>query len=365
MSHPESLLTYKNCLASQKIILTKDSPRLSLVARHSPSYNIGLYGQVVSPEEIDQIEIRESKAYRREDQKTQVIFLPENPHIRNRKSHTDEVYDISTVSSEILGLNTKLCQAIALGHDIGHGPAGHLFEKIALEEGVDFRHEIFSAITAVFIERNGSGISLTRPTVEGILSHSQSSEKTFNFALQNEYKIVRYSDKIAYIFADINDLDRLNAFSREDMNFINSRFPGDQRCRVGKCISALVQESAQKGFVSFEESEVAQEFKEVRSMLFGYYQKFDHKVISASLKLAIDCISSIRGLENYDPILITALMTDKEVDELTNKMRQSIFGRINLTDIKDFGITEIINGDFLRGRTYKSLESDLVDIINS
>jgi dGTP triphosphohydrolase len=353
---------YKNALAEKKFI-----PDMSNIDRifpndnFSPDYDVDHYEEVIDPYLIDQNKIIRSKAYRREALKTQVVYLPENPHIRTRLSHTSEVDANALIISEFLGLNTNLCRAIAMGHDIGHGPVGHLFEKVASENGVNFKHDVFSAIISVFIERNGGGLNLTRQTIEGQLSHSQNSNNNFSFKNNNqENKVVMYSDKIAYTFSDINDLDRINVFSKKDMYTINSYFPGNQRSRVGDCIHALVKESAQKGFISFEESETAQKFKEIKSLMFNtYYEKFDHSVLKESVKTVLDCVSSIKGLGNYDPIIIVALMTDKELDTITNRVRHSVVNQVTLSDIKDFGVNEIIKKGFLSGKTYRQLENDL------
>jgi len=340
----------KGLLFNQRFNPSKDIERIYSNGV-SPDCYIDNYGGLVNPFIIDQGKILESKSLRRESDKTQVFFSPDNPHIRTRSIHTNEVVSIAIKIADILGLNVELCQSIALGHDLGHGPSGHLFERVSKAEGIEFHHEIFSAIIAVFIERNGGGLNLTRQTLEGILSHSDAETKKIK--LIDEYKIVMYSDKIAYTFSDFNDVKRFNKnlISEKDINTINSLFPDNQRYRVVTCINALIEESIKKGFVSFEDSIDAKNFKEVRSIMKRNYPTFDSPDQTENIRNAFDSISSIKGLDQYDPILLTALMTDKELLKISN--------RTNLDSLKDFGIYEIIDKGFLEGRSYNSLVSDL------
>lgn len=50
-------------------------------------------------------------------------------HYRNRLTHTLEVAQISRSIGKVLGLNDELIEAIALGHDLGHTPFGHIGER--------------------------------------------------------------------------------------------------------------------------------------------------------------------------------------------------------------------------------------------
>src|SRR5262245_7801204 len=68
----------------------------------------------------DQAKIMSSKSHRLMPHKTQVLTKPRNPMIRTRNTHVNEVVACATVTSDILGLNTELVRAIAIGHDIGH-----------------------------------------------------------------------------------------------------------------------------------------------------------------------------------------------------------------------------------------------------
>jgi len=349
------ILQYKNSLSHLKF----DS-NVSGINRISSGNNrddlyVSAFEGVIDPANIDKTKIKESKAFRRLSGKTQVVFDPDSPHIRTRNSHTEEVSSIALNISDILGLNNSLTEAIALGHDIGHAPTGHLFERISQENfGIEFKHEVFSAVLAVFIERKGSGLNLTRQTIDGILNHSQGSSNFLPSHTTEESKIVMYSDKIAYIAADIKDLGRINAFNPSDLDEMHSIFPiespyvDNQRLFVTTCIQALVQESAQKGFVSFEDSQVAQNFKNLKKYMYGHYERLDSKLLQESIRSVINEISNF---QNYDPILLTALMTDKEIEFLYQKIIRSY--KININDINNFGVSEIIHDMDLQNQTYQ------------
>ena len=76
-----------------------------------------------------------------------------------------------------LRLNEDLVEAMALGHDIGHTPFGHIGEELLarfLPEG--FRHNQQSVRIAEKLENNGAGLRLTMQTLDGMLKHSSPTE---------------------------------------------------------------------------------------------------------------------------------------------------------------------------------------------
>lgn len=350
------LLKYKGALNYKRFDF-KNSPIIRILGdkKISDQY-VSYFEGVVDPFIIDQVKIADSRAYRRLGSKTQVIFYPDNPHIRVRSTHTMEVGNPAMIASDILGLNTNLVKAICDGHDIGHAPAGHMFETVSQEFGSTFRHEIFSAIIAVFIERNGHGLSLTKQTIEGILNHSRGSGELSTSSTVDEYNLAMYSDKIAYVFSDINDLHRINKLSSTDLKKIDSIFPcdpslySDQQSKVSLCINALVEESAQKGYVSFKDSQVAKNFLELKKYMYIHYEELDSDLLKEIIRSVIKEVSKIK---NYDPILITALITDRELKILYEKIISS--KNINMDDIVNLGVGEIIKSGVLEGQTYSNL----------
>src|SRR3990172_142241 len=78
----------------------------------------------------DRDRIIHSRAFRRLKHKRQVFLTSESDHYRTRITHTLEVAQLARTMARVLGLNEDLVEAIALGHDIGHTPFGHLGETI-------------------------------------------------------------------------------------------------------------------------------------------------------------------------------------------------------------------------------------------
>lgn len=165
----------------------------------------------------DRDRILHSKAFRRLKQKTQVFLEPEGDHYRTRMTHTLEVAQNARTIARALELNEDLTEAIALGHDLGHTPFGHAGEralnKIMLENGQNgFRHNEQSVRVVDVLEKQGRGLNLTYETRDGILNH-----ETYLMPSTPEGKIVRLSDKIAYVNSDIDDSIRAGLITESDL----------------------------------------------------------------------------------------------------------------------------------------------------
>ena len=130
-----------------------------------------------TPFQRDRDRIMHSKSFRRLKGKTQVFIDPAGDHIRTRMTHTLETTAISRVVARALRLNEDLAEAIGLGHDVGHPPFGHAGEHALdalLNEryGRRFRHNEQSRRIVDLLERDGSGLNLTREVCDGILKHT-------------------------------------------------------------------------------------------------------------------------------------------------------------------------------------------------
>ena len=163
----------------------------------------------------DRDRIIHSKSFRRLKHKTQVLLLPESDHPRTRLTHTLEVAQIARTISRALRLNEDLTEAIALAHDLGHTPFGHMGERvlsdIALSEGLPgFRHAEQSLRVVDLLERDGNGLNLTWEVRMGIIQHSKGQvDVRKGFELDDpsttEAWVVRISDSIAYLNHDLDD----------------------------------------------------------------------------------------------------------------------------------------------------------------
>ena len=161
----------------------------------------------------DRDRILHSKSFRRLKDKTQVFLTPEGDHYRTRLTHTLEVSQNARTIAKALRLNEDLVEAIALGHDLGHTPFGHAGER-ALDEicplGVDHSKQSLRMVDV--LEKDGLGLNLTMEVRDGILNH-QTSGNPFTL----EGKIVRLSDKIAYIHHDMDDAIRGGILTEDDV----------------------------------------------------------------------------------------------------------------------------------------------------
>ena len=161
----------------------------------------------------DRDRIIHCNAFLRLKQKTQVFLSPVGDHYRTRLTHTFEVSQIARTISRGLRLNEDLTEAIALGHDLGHTPFGHAGERALNEifpEG--FKHYRQSLRVVDVIEKNGKGLNLTYEVRNGIVCHTTGTE-----AVTLEGRVVKLSDKIAYINHDIEDAVRAGVMKESDI----------------------------------------------------------------------------------------------------------------------------------------------------
>lgn len=161
----------------------------------------------------DRDRILHSKAFRRLKHKTQVFLSPEGDHYRTRLTHTLEVAQNARTIAKALRMNEDLAEAIALGHDLGHTPFGHAGESALDEICLDgFEHHKQSIRVVEMLEKHGQGLNLTWEVRDGILNHQTSGKPS-----TLEGKIVRLSDKIAYIHHDIDDAIRGRIMTEQDI----------------------------------------------------------------------------------------------------------------------------------------------------
>ena len=157
-----------------------------------------------TPFQRDTDRIVYSKAFRRLKHKTQVFLQPEGDHYRTRMTHTLEVARIARTIARALSLNEDLTEAIALGHDLGHTPFGHIGER-SLDETMPegFRHNEQSRRVVEVLENDGAGLNLPWEVRDGISCHSGAQ-----FPATLEGECVRRADRIAYLNHDLDDAIR-------------------------------------------------------------------------------------------------------------------------------------------------------------
>ena len=172
---------------------------------------------------VDRDRIVHSKAFRRLKHKTQVFLAPVGDHYRTRLTHTLEVTQLGRSMARALRLNEDLVEAMAMGHDVGHTPFGHVGEELLatfLPEG--FRHNLQSVRVLEKLEQNSAGLNLTHEVRDGIAKHSAPTEggveeASWGVPETPEGWVVRYADKVAYLHHDIDDAMRAGIVREEDI----------------------------------------------------------------------------------------------------------------------------------------------------
>src|SRR6478735_10983809 len=155
----------------------------------------------------DRDRIVHSTAFRRLAGKTQVVVFPTD-HQRTRLTHALEVAQVATSIARSAGANVALAEAIALGHDCGHGPGGHASEDAFdafLPDG--YEHGPWGADVVL------TSLKLCTETLDGIRNHSWSRPAPATI----EGEIVSWADRIAYCAHDLEDAIRAGIVTEADI----------------------------------------------------------------------------------------------------------------------------------------------------
>lgn len=211
----------------------------------------------------DRDRIIHSKAFRRMKHKTQVFMIPEGDHYRTRLTHTLEVMQIARTIARALRLNEDLCEAVALGHDLGHTPFGHSGEAV-LDKIVTggFTHYEQSLRVVDILEGN-AGLNLTYEVRDGIVNHTGD-----NKAETLEGQIIKFADRIAYINHDIDDAVRAGIITNADLPRECAEILGTRHSeRINTLICDIIENSMDKPKLAMSE-EVAGAMHNLRSFMF-------------------------------------------------------------------------------------------------
>ncbi len=185
----------------------------------------GISDDFRSPFARDRDRIIHSGSFRKLEYKTQVFLNQEGDFFRTRLTHSIEVSQIARSISSQLGLEESLAEAIALSHDLGHTPFGHVggdeldeqLKQAGYTNGFEHNYQSFRVLTSLEKRYKGfNGLNLSFATLEGVLKHSYPYKKSFFpdeidklFKLDThpsiEAMIVDRADEIAYMSHDIDD----------------------------------------------------------------------------------------------------------------------------------------------------------------
>jgi len=176
----------------------------------------------------DRDRILHSKPFRRLKHKTQVYIAPTGDHYRTRMTHSLEVAQICRTIGRGLQLNEDLIEAVALGHDVGHTPFGHVGEEALRQTVGHFEHNEQSVRTLAVLVNDGKGLNLTTVVLDGILHHTG-----VILPITLEGQIVKIGDRIAYLCHDYDDALRAGILQPQDL-------PSSVRNIMGETPSAMI-----------------------------------------------------------------------------------------------------------------------------
>jgi dGTPase len=194
--------------------------------------------------ERDRDRILHASSFRRLAGKTQVFVYPED-HQRTRLTHALEVAQVATAIARACRLNVALTEAIALGHDCGHGPGGH-----ASEDALDpylaggFDHAPWGAHVSL------ASLNLCAQTIDGIANHSWSRPAPST----PEGEVVSWADRIAYVCHDWEDAVLAGIVASRQLPAEVRQCCGERRsAQLGSFIGAVVSATLRTGLVGMEE----------------------------------------------------------------------------------------------------------------
>lgn len=255
--------------------------------------------------ERDRDRILHSSAFRRLAGKTQVFVFPDD-HQRTRLTHALEVAQVATSIAKALSLNIALTEAIALGHDCGHGPGGHASEDALTPFLVGgFDHAPFGADVIL------QPLNLTAEVLDGVRNHSWSRP-----APQTpEGEVVSWADRIAYVCHDFEDAQRARIIGASALpDLVRTRVGTAHSEQLGTFIEALVASSIASHTIGMD-SDTAAALAEFRA--FNYESIYLRKESIAQANAVIAVLSGLveqliaEGLSAIDAVAYVAGMTDR------------------------------------------------------
>ena len=270
----------------------------------------------------DRDRILHSNSFRRLKHKTQVYIAPKGDHYRTRMTHTLEVAQIGRTMARALRLNEDLVEAIAMGHDLGHTPFGHVGEQARRDVCGHFEHNEQSLRIVDALENDGKGLNLTKEVKDGILNHSGNLK-----ARTLEGSLIKYADRIAYLCHDYDDAESMGLISADKLPERVRRVLGTTHSSmITAMVEDLVANSADQDSIhmSREGDETLLEFRE-----FMFSQVYMSEALIPDRK---------RG---HDVVVMLYEWYMKHPDELPEKQKKLAGGNISLA-AKDYisGLTD-------------------------
>jgi dGTPase len=235
--------------------------------------------------ERDRDRILHASAFRRLAGKTQVFVFPDD-HQRTRLTHALEVAQVAVSVARALGLNVALTEAIALGHDCGHGPGGHASED-ALSPFVPggFDHATWGADVTL------TPLNLCSETLDGIRNHSWSRPAPGT----PEGEVVSWADRIAYVCHDFEDAVDARVVDADSLPaIVRDRCGITRRQQLGTFIYGMIDAAAEAGRVGMlaPQAEALAEFRR-----FNYERIYLRPESQAQARAVVDLLRAL--VEHY------------------------------------------------------------------
>ena len=270
--------------------------------------------------ERDRDRILHSSAFRRLAGKTQVFVFPED-HMRTRLTHALEVAQVATGIARAVGLNVALTEAIALGHDCGHGPGGHASEE-ALDPFVDggFDHATWGADVSL------APLNLCRETLDGIRNHSWSRPAPAT----PEGEVVSWADRIAYVCHDFEDALSAGIVVMDELDPLVRERCGERRGQqLGAFMNAMIRTIRSTGVIGMDAR---------HAEALAAFRSFNYQTIylrDASRQQASAVVEMLRALVEYfaeHPMLIPDVRERGELDSSASALEAAVAYVAGMTD---------------------------------
>ncbi len=340
-----------------------------------------------APFERDRHRIIFSSGYRGYRGRTQVFILA-HYRIADRMVHVNYVAQVARMLAKALRLNTDLAEAIAIAHDLGHGPFGHdgemILNNISLEYKLgEFHHNVHGVRVVDMLEKAGRGLNLTFQVRDGIFSHDgevhnlklvpQHDKKEKDLQLQMkqvvdgkkpeifpatmEGCIMRVSDTVAYIGSDIEDAVRMGIIKMSELPKKCLRILGKNNGEIiDTIVTDIIKNSYEKDYVSFSDdiSEAVKELKDwnyrkiyvpwksSKAPIFRKWQQELRKVRDGLYRM-FETFSKDVDSENRDSIVFTDFLDKMGNDYINNSQNTTLIKiRDYITTMTDDYAADII-----------------------
>lgn len=265
-------------------------------------------------------------AFRRLAGKTQVFVFPED-HQRTRLTHALEVTQVATSVARAIRLNVALTEAIALGHDCGHGPGGHASED-AFSQYLDggYDHAVWGADVVL------QPLNLCAETLDGIRNHSWSRPAPST----PEGEVVSWADRIAYVCHDFEDAVHVGIVKPSELPPLVRQVCGEtRREQLHTFIAALSNTAIATGRIGMD-TQTAEALAEFRRFNYENIYMRPESVLQGNQVIAV-----LQALVEYYAADPTRLPADQQPNELTPNHAESFRAAVTyvggMTDRYAFG----------------------------